>query len=109
MLLSSQRFPYGLTDGSLGARVGPLPPLKGRRPAYYFLVAGLLVVVFGFNALLSTTYIIFAEKSRLLGVTVSLALTQSYLLPSAPKARWGATGEGREDNTEYGRPMPLFV
>jgi len=50
--------------------------------SYYFLVAGLLVVVFGFNALLSTTYIIFAEKSRLLGVTVSLALTQSYLFSS---------------------------
>lgn len=102
MLLSSQRFPYGL-PGSLRARVGPLPPLKGRRPAYYFLVAGLLVVVFGFNALLSTTYIIFAEKSRLLGVTVSLALTQSYLLPSAPKARWGATGEGRTTQSMEGR------
>eukprot|EP00668_Euglena_longa_P038892 GGOE01050015.1.p1 GENE.GGOE01050015.1~~GGOE01050015.1.p1 ORF type:complete len:846 (+),score=285.88 GGOE01050015.1:45-2540(+) len=50
--------------------------------SYYFLVAGLLVVIFGFNTLLSTTYLIFVEKSRLVGVTVSLVLTQSYLFSS---------------------------
>eukprot|EP00667_Euglena_gracilis_P002489 EG_transcript_2492 len=77
-----------------GSLIGMLPQRVGRQAvaglelaykvyvSYYFLVAGLLVVIFGFNTLLSTTYLIFVEKSRLVGVTVSLVLTQSYLFSS---------------------------